>query len=149
MKEPDLTEILIEWSNHITRLALHDSTRFARTAGVTLVQMNGLSHLYFRGAVEMTQFREMMQITPAGASLMIERMVQQGLVQRAETPGDRRVRLVSLTEQGRKIVEDSLVARQDWVEQLVAQVPETERQRIAEGLVILNQHAEEMHIKPF
>lgn len=149
MNAHDLTEILIEWSNQITRLAMHDSTRFARTTGVTLVQMNGLNHLYYRGPVEMTEFREMMQITPAGASLMIERMVQQGLVQRAETPDDRRVRLVSLTDEGRKIVEESLVARRAWIEQLVEQVPEGERKHIAEALGILNQYAEKMRIKPF
>ena len=41
-------------------------------------------------------FADLMQVSPAGASQMVERLVQQGLVRRVESPGDRRVRQVHL-----------------------------------------------------
>ena len=105
-------------------------------------------HLHYQGPSEVTNFCEMMQLSPAGASQMIERMVQQRVVQRSETPGDRRVRLVSLTEQGRQVVEASIAARQAWVKELVAGLSAEEGERVTEAFRILNVHASRLDIHP-
>jgi DNA-binding MarR family transcriptional regulator len=148
MQDADLTTVLLDWSSTFIRLSLHDFNRFTRNAGLSLAQMNVLMHLHYQGPSEVTNFCEMMQISPAGASQMIERMVQQGVVQRAETPGDRRVRLVSLTEQGRQLVLDSIAARQAWIEQVVGTLSAGERERISAALQILNERASGLEIHP-
>jgi len=148
MQDADLTEILLEWSTTFVRLSLHDFNHFTRTAGLSLAQMIVLMHLHYQGPCEVTTFCEMMQVTPAGASQMIERMVQQGVAQRKETPGDRRVRLVALTEKGRQIVLDSIAARQAWVSQLVEAMPVEEQERISASLVALNEYAGKLQIHP-
>ena len=148
MKDTDLTIILLDWSSIFIRLSLHDFKHYTRTLGLSLAHMHVLMHLHYKGACEVTNFCEMMQISPAGASQMIERMVQQGMVQRAETPGDRRVRLVSLTEQGRKIVLESIAARQAWIDQLVASLSAEECARISAALSTLNDHAGQLDIHP-
>lgn len=148
MKPADLTATLLDWSTTFIRLSLHDFNRYTRNAGLSLAQMTVLMHLYYQGPSEVTTFCEMMQITPAGASQMIERMVQQGAVQRSEAPVDRRVRLVSLTGQGRQLVEESIAARQAWVEQLVANLPEDDARRINEALQTLNEYASKLEIHP-
>lgn len=148
MKPTDLTATLLDWSTTFIRLSLHDFNRYTRNVGLSLAQMTVLMHLYYQGPSEVTNFCEMMQITPAGASQMIERMVQQGVVQRSEAPIDRRVRLVSLTEQGRRLVEESIAARQVWLEQLVENLPEQDRERINEALQTLNEQASKLEIHP-
>lgn len=148
MKDMDLTPILLDWSTTFIRLSLHDFNHYTRSVGLSLVQMTVLIHLYYQGPSEVTNFCEMLQITPAGASRMIERMVQQGMVQRAEIPGDRRVRMVSLTGQGRQVVLESIAARQAWVEQLVAGLSEEEGERVAQALQILNERAGKLEIHP-
>ena len=149
MNDTDLTTVLLDWSTTFIRLSLHDFNRYTRSVGLSLVQMNVLMHLYYQGPGEVSTFCEMMQISPAGASQMIERMVQQGVVQRTETPGDRRVRLVSLTDQGRQIVLESIAARQAWVEQVVALLPAEERLDISAALLKLNEYASQLVIHPF
>ena len=148
MNHTDLTTIVLDWSTTFIRLSLHDFNRYTRSVGLSLAQMTVLMHLYYQGPSEVTKFCEMMQLSPAGASQMIERMVQQGVVQRSEMPGDRRVRLVSLTEQGRQVVQGSITARQAWVEQLVAGLSAEEGERVAEALQILNAHASKLEIHP-
>ena len=148
MNESDLTTILLDWSKIFTRLTLHDLNRFTRNAGLTLAQMNVLMHLHYRSPSEVSNFCEMMQISPAGASQMIERMVQSGLVQRHEIPGDRRVRLVELTDHGRQIIQESLLSRLVWINQLVEALPIEERQSISTILLKLNEFAAKLDIRP-
>jgi DNA-binding MarR family transcriptional regulator len=148
MKETDLSAVLLDWSSTFIRFSMHDFNRFTRSAGLSLAQMNVLMHLHYRGPSEVTNFCEMMQVSPAGASQMIERMVQQGMVQRTEIPGDRRVRLVSLTESGRQVVLDSIAARQAWIEQLVARLSAEEQERIAAALQTLNERASGLDVPP-
>lgn len=148
MTHTDLTTTVLDWSTTFIRLSLHDFNHYARSVGLSLAQMMVLLHLYHQGSSEVTNFCEMMQLSPAGASQMIERMVQQGVVQRAEAPGDRRVRLVSLTEQGRQVVEASITARQAWVEELVAGLSAEEGERVTEALRTLKVHASRLDIHP-
>jgi DNA-binding MarR family transcriptional regulator len=139
MSDSDLSQNLLDWSSTFMRWSLHDLNRFTHRAGLSMVQMIVLMHLYYKGPSEMTGLCEMMHVSPAGASQMIERMAQQDLVQRAETPGDRRVRLVSLTEKGRQIVDESIAARRAWIEQFLATLPGEEREKIAAALEAINQ----------
>ncbi len=68
-------------------------------------------------------------------------MVQQGLVQRGETPGDRRVRLVNLTEAGRQLVEESIEAQQRWLGPLLASLTDEQRTAATETLRLLTAQA--------
>jgi MarR family transcriptional regulator, organic hydroperoxide resistance regulator len=149
MRTPDLAQILLDWSSAFIRLAMHDLNRFSRSAGLSLPQVNVLMHLFYQGPSEVTNLCEMMQVSPAGASQMIERMVQQGVVQRGETPGDRRVRLVHLTEEGRQVVSQVIAARQDWIEKLIAPFSAVEREQIATSLERLNEQVSQLQIHPF
>ncbi len=141
MEEADLTKVMLDWSTMFIRISLHDFNRYTRNTGLSLVQMTVLLHLYYQGPSEVMNFCEMMQVSPAGASQMIERMAQQGVVQRGEAPGDRRVRLVSLTEQGRALVEESIAARQAWVEQLISDLSAQERDQVLSALRTLTVRA--------
>lgn len=142
MDDADLTKSLLDWSSTFIRLSLYDFNRYTRSAGLSLGQMTVLMHLHYQGPCEITRFCDMMQITPAGASNMVERMVQQGVVQRAELPGDRRVRLVDLTESGRHIVLEGIAMREAWVTQLVASLPIEEREKIFAAMLLLNQQVQ-------
>lgn len=135
--ESDLVTLLLDWSTLFFRRTMHDYTRYARSAGLSLLQMNVLVHLYHKGSREVMDLTELMQVTPAAASQMVERMVQQGLVRRFETPEDRRVRLVELTDLGLKAVENSMVVRQSWVAELLASCSEEEKDTLRPALHLL------------
>ncbi len=141
MDDRETMQAVLDWSTVFLRMSMHDFNRYARGAGFSFVQMNVLMHLYYRGPREVMAFGELLQVSPAGASQMIERLVQQGLVRRCESPDDRRVRLVHLTERGRQAVDESIRARQQWVERLVGSLSEEQRQAIGQALRVLTEQA--------
>jgi DNA-binding MarR family transcriptional regulator len=144
MDDPELSQLLLDWSTIFVRLAMHDFNRLARGGGLSLTQMSVLMHLYYNGPREVMGFAELMQVSPAGASQMIERLVQSGLVQCVESHDDRRVRQVHLTEQGRQVVLASIAARQQWVESLIARLPGGQKEAIGQALRVLIDRAVEL-----
>jgi DNA-binding MarR family transcriptional regulator len=144
MNDPELTRLVLDWSTIFVRLSMHDFNRYARGSGLSLAQMSVLMHLFYTGPREVMGFADLMQVSPAGASQMIERLVQSGLVRRVESPADRRVRQVHLTEQGRQMVAASIVARQQWVESLIARLPEEQKGAIGQALQTLIERASEL-----
>jgi DNA-binding MarR family transcriptional regulator len=141
MDDYEATQAILDWSAIFLRLSMHDFNRHARGSGLSLAQMTVLMHLYYRGPREVMAFGDLMQVSPAGASQMVERLAQQGLVQRSETPDDRRVRLVHLTEAGRRVVDESIRARQGWVERLLASLTDEQCAAIGQALRMLTEQA--------
>ena len=127
LNEQELKPILLEWSTVFIRRSMHNFLRYTRSIGLSLAQMNVLMWLYHHPACEITRLEDMMQVSRPAASQMVERMVQQDLVTRIESPTDRRARLVSLTAHGRTIVEESINARQEWVDELMENIPVEQR----------------------
>jgi DNA-binding MarR family transcriptional regulator len=126
---------IMDWTAVFVRLWMHDINQFTRTSGLSFGQMNLLLHIHYRGPCEVTSVSDLMQMTPPGASQMVERMVQQGLVTRCEVAGDRRVRLVHLTEQGLKLVLESINVHREWVHSLAANLTPEQQ---AESSHVLN-----------
>jgi DNA-binding MarR family transcriptional regulator len=141
MDDYEATQAFLDWSAIFLRLSMNDFNRHARGSGLSLAQMTVLMHLYYRGPREVMAFGDLMQVSPAGASQMVERLVQQGLVQRSEAPDDRRVRLVHLTDAGRRVVDESIRARQGWVERLLASLTDEQRAAIGQALPVLTEQA--------
>ena len=133
----DLAQLLLDWSTEFVRLSMHEINRCARRNGLSFTQMNVLMHLYYQGPREVMEFTEYAQVSPAGASQMVDRLVQQGLVVRAEIPDDRRVRRVHLTERGRGVVEESFAARRQWIDSFVASLPADRQAVLAQAMSLL------------
>ncbi len=128
------------------RRSMHDFMRFARRAGLSMAQMNVLIHIYYRGACEIHGLLGLLEVSKAAAGQLVERMEQQDLVERSRAPHDRRARLVSLTPRGRELVEASIGARQAWLDELVAALPEEGKTEISQSLACMVEVAEKLDI---
>jgi DNA-binding MarR family transcriptional regulator len=144
MPENDLTLTLQEWSAVFMRRSMHDFLRFARKSGLSMVQMNVLTHIYYGGECDISALLETLEVSKAAAGQLVERMEQQGLVERRPDPQDRRARLVSLTEKGGELVIASIAARQSWMNEVMAKVPEAQRAVITASLQTLTRAAESL-----
>lgn len=140
MNKPDLTDILVDWSTEFLRLSMHEFTHSARTSGLSFPQLNVLMHLYYQGPSEVMNFADVMQVSHPGASQMVERMVQQGLVRRMETPEDRRVRLVYLTDEGRRVLETIIASRRSWMDEITKTLSDDEKNSATVVLTFLKEH---------
>lgn len=141
MDDCKATQAILDWTAIFMRLSMNGFLRFARRSELSWMQMAVLMHLHHRGPREVMACGELLQLSPAGASQMIERLVQAGLVQRGETPGDRRVRLVHLTEAGRQVVEESIDAQQEWLQPLLAALTAEQCAAVSETLRVLTAQA--------
>ena len=142
---PGDNELLAVFQNWID-LFMHRSMRrflqYARKSNLSLSMIGALFHLHQREKAGVTDLGDHLGVTSAAASQMLERLVQQGLIQRSEDPEDRRVKQIVLTEQGCQVLEEGLRARQDWLVDLVEALSPMEQEHITSALEILISKAE-------
>lgn len=72
---------------------------------LNLPQYNALNVLVERGRATMGELTEALCLSTAGATNVVDRLVQLGLAERRRDPRDRRVVLVSPTAKGRRAVQ--------------------------------------------
>jgi len=67
-----------------------------------------LEVLLHKGALPVNTMGPIVGLTPGSISIAVERLVEKGLVSRAESTEDRRVRIVALTPRGRDLIVPTL-----------------------------------------
>lgn len=135
------SEILHEWAEAFMHRSFRDFKRVMDESGLSPSQINGLMRLYYRGACGVSDIGEHLSISNAAASQMVERLVQLGLLVRTESQEDRRVKQLTLTEEGRSLVERAVAARRGWLEELTCTLTPEQQEKIAAALVILTDAA--------
>lgn len=127
------------------RRSMENFHHFSRETGLSLPQMSVLMHLRHHGPCEVTTLATRMQFSKPAASQMIERLVQQGLVERIEVSGDRRARLIQVTPKGQQITEASIQSGQSWLQELTASFTVQQKEEISQVLSLLVETAERPH----
>jgi DNA-binding MarR family transcriptional regulator len=140
------TTALNDWAEVFMARSMNDMVQFIKDAGISMPQLSTLMHLHHRGACGVTDIGEHLGVTSPAASQMIDRMVQQGLLERSEGTEDRRVRQISVTEKGRQLIEKSILARQRWMEDLTIALTALEQEQAIQALDLLTRTAR--HLKP-
>ena len=142
MSERDvLMNTFLEWSEIFMHRSMRRFMHFTRNSGLSLSMVGALFHLNQREKAGVTELGDHLGVTSAAASQMLERLVQQDLIQRDEDPDDRRVKQIIITEKGCKMLEEGLKARQGWLTELVDSLSETEQEQVSIALSLLIQKA--------
>ncbi len=71
---------------------------------ITMAQLKGVLVLASLSQSTICDFAEMLHISPSAGSLLVDRLVQDGLVERAEDREDRRRMVIRLSEAGGELV---------------------------------------------
>jgi len=121
--------------------SMHDFKSFMDETGLSPSQVNALMRLYYSGVCGVSEIGEHTGISLAAASQMVERLVQMGLLARSEDPADRRAKQLTLTAQGRALVEDGIAARRRWLEELTIALSPVQQEMIANALITLTEAA--------
>jgi DNA-binding MarR family transcriptional regulator len=111
---------------------------------VTLTQYRSLVVLASRGPQGVAALAEALAVTPPTASRLCDRLVRKGLVRRRTDRHDRRHVRVSLTESGRRLVDEVTVRRQREIATLLQSVPPDARRSVVAGLQLLTEAAGEV-----
>jgi DNA-binding MarR family transcriptional regulator len=139
---------LQEWTEVFMHRSFRDFKHFMDEANLSPSQVGALMRLYHRGACGVSDIGSHMGITIAASSQMVERLVQMNFLQRSEDPLDRRVKQLTLTPQGRALVEQGIAARRRWLEDLTASLSPEQQASIADALLMLTQAARQAEGMP-
>jgi DNA-binding MarR family transcriptional regulator len=126
-----------EWMEASMHRSMRNFIQYARKNGLSMSHLGTLFHLHRMGQCGVTELGEHLDVSSAAASQMLDRLVHQNLIRRTEDPQDRRVKQIVLTEEGNRILEEGLQARQRWLEQLAESLSEEEREIVLASLNIL------------
>jgi len=133
--------VLRNWSETFMRRSMHDFIQFSKDSGLSIAQMSTLFHLHHGSRCGVSNIGDLLGVTNAAASQMIDRLVQHGLIERTEDPVDRRAKQLRLTDKGRSIVRESIEVRRRWMERLTDALTLEEQSSIINALTILTNAA--------
>jgi DNA-binding MarR family transcriptional regulator len=137
MRPDPFVSTLQEWMEVSMRRSMRHFFRHARESGFSMSHMGAMFHIHRIGSCGVTDLGDHLGVTSAAASQMLERLVQQELILRKEDPKDRRVKQIVLTDKGRRVLEEGIRARQDWMEDLAQTLSDSEKETIRVALNIL------------
>jgi DNA-binding MarR family transcriptional regulator len=90
--------------------------------GLSMPQIYTLMYLYHEGEVRISDIGVLMDVGKAAASQLVERLVQQGLVERVEDESDRRAKKIRLLPKSLRLIEKGLAAQRQLMGELMGQL---------------------------
>ena len=132
-----LSASIHEWTEISTHQGMRSFKQFIARTDLSPTQVSALYRLHFGKSCGVTEIAGNLDVTNAAASQMVDRLVQRGYIERTEDPVDRRAKQLTLTEKGRKLVQESFEARREWMEMLVVEIEPEKQAVIASALDML------------
>ncbi len=133
--------VLQEWIKVFMRRTGLDFKNFMADSGLSFSQLNTLMRLHFTGEADVTSIAGQLGVSNAAASQLIDRLAQMGLVERQEDPADRRIKCVTLTNDGHALAEKLIDVRRIWMEKFTNSLTEQQRDNISIALQTLTDAA--------
>ena len=138
------SQVLHDWADVFLHRSMRDFARFMKDAGLSMPQTNTLMRLYYQGPCGISDIGSQLGVTNAAASQMVERLVQQGLLERAEHPDDRRAKQLTLTRKGQEFIQNGITARRSWMEELATALTRQQQADIVTALTCLTEAARKL-----
>ena len=142
------TQAIRLWMDVFMSRSMRGWGRFAKSTGLSMPQFSLLMQMHYKGACGMSEVSERFEITPAAASQLVDKLVQNGFIERDEDPKDRRAKLLNLTDKGRKLIQQGIEERYRWVDELAGKLTPEERTQVSEALDIITRAALELEAQP-
>jgi DNA-binding MarR family transcriptional regulator len=125
-----MTESLGFLLSDVSRLMRRRFDERARQVGATRAQWRTLITLSRNEGINQGGLAELLEVEPITLCRMIDRLEESGLVERRRDPADRRAWLLFLTEKSRPLLEDLKEVAQEMIEQALAGIGESDRERL-------------------
>jgi DNA-binding MarR family transcriptional regulator len=130
-----LDEVVVDAVLTASRTLVAVSTRSLGEAAehTTIAQYRMLVVLASRGPQRMVDLAIALDVAPSTAGRMTDRLVRKKLARRHRGRSDRRSVLVSLTAEGRQVVDEATARRRVLIEDILAKLPADQQRAIAEA----------------
>jgi len=128
--------------------AMHAVTRYGlknlEESGLGLSDFAVLEVLLHKGPLPVNVIGPKVNLTPGSISVAVERLVAKGLVSRAESSQDRRIRIVTLTRRGKSIIRPVFREHVATIEKVFAGVSSSEMRQLEQQLKRIGRQAESL-----
>lgn len=81
-----------------------------------------------------SQIVEELDIRPSSASVLVSKLEESGMVEKTESPDDKRVTFISLTDEGRESIIKSRQFKNDFFDSLFDSLSDDEQQQLSDSL---------------
>ena len=140
-KPSPVSQSLRVWMDVFMHRSMRGWTHFAKSTGLSMAQFSILMQLHHKGPCGMSDLSERFDVTPAAASQLVDKLVQSGYLERDEDPSDRRAKLLKLSPNGAKLVEQGMNERHRWMDEITKNLSADEQKKIIEALDVLTEAA--------
>jgi DNA-binding MarR family transcriptional regulator len=123
---------------------IQDFMHFLHETGLSRPQIHALLHIYHAGECPISEIRALTDSSPAAASQLVERLVQQGLVERTEDPRNRRMKKLRLTDKSLKLLHRG-ISSNHFLGELMAALTPKQRKTVHTALGYLAQASQHVH----
>jgi DNA-binding MarR family transcriptional regulator len=121
-----IVETIVYLMTESRRLSREQCARF----GVTATQVSVLKLLREIGDLSLGDLSRRLQAQNSTVTGIADRLVRDGLVTREQSPEDRRVWLIGLTDRGRKLARDIDVSPWETLREAVEALPHIDQERL-------------------
>jgi DNA-binding MarR family transcriptional regulator len=115
--------------------------------GLSGPQIHALLYIYHAGDCRVSELAMLSDSSAAAASQFVERLVQQGLVQRTEDPANRRIKNVRLAEKSLKLIHEAITSNR-LLADLMAALSPSQRKTVHTALGYLAQAGQHVYPSP-
>lgn len=133
----ELIETLQEWVALFMRRSMEHVLLFVKENSLSMSQMGALMNIHRQGVCTVSDIGDELGVTSAAASQMLERLVQQELVERTEDPNDRRVKQIALTDKATRIIHENFRLQHAWLGELAGSFTPDEQAQVQAALRLL------------
>ncbi|MBP1893826.1 MarR family winged helix-turn-helix transcriptional regulator [Paenibacillus lactis] len=134
------TEDLLYLLMHLNK---HIATRFERCAGVSPNRLELLCKLT-GGQISQSDLQKAVSIDPAAVTRHVQQLEAEGILLRTRCESDNRITLVQLTEEGKRKVAMFKAEKDRFMQELQADLTESERLGMIQALQKLNCKIQQM-----
>jgi len=106
-------------------------------SGVTMSQCSTILGIGKNGTMTMHALSEWMSLATSTMTRIVDNLVRDGYIARAQDPQDRRVVQVSLTEEGLKLFEAIMQIYHEYHRRIVENIPADRLRQVVESLAML------------
>jgi len=146
-QEDQFLDALREWMETAMHRSFHAFIRHNRESDLSLSQVNALFRLHHHGPGSVNDLTRHLGLTKAAVSQLLDPLLGAGLVQSTENPDDRRMKLIALTDKGRRVVEKAMNTRHAWLSDLALALTETEKAQLLPAIRLLTRRTLESDIE--
>lgn len=110
--------------------------------GLTPPRFHALAHVAKHGPLGMSEIQHRLHVSKSTATAIIDGLVQEGLLDRHRPETDRRRVIIEITNEGRKIMEETRRRQVDFVRAALSDTSAAEQRTLVDSLASIKAHLE-------